>query len=739
MLKCSLVAAALIALPALALAEGNPPAEQSPEAALQAALTEATASGVAHKAEAVRISGLLNAASTMLDTDAEDPKRVAAVKRLVADKDTRVLGLAKVGSRARSTAVRLAVLNAVSDWDTPAALSILEERAGAIGETLPVREVAIHAIRDRGDTEAAIFLYALANDQRIDPPARALALEALDSHFSAFMAERSRPAGGGTTFGLNVATGGNALTGAILLNSVGIWGQSESAPGIGSFSGLLIGASTAQWYGQSNPVSTGGGLAYSSNVTWGLVGGLLATDAIYGRQEGKAVKNTSALFRSIGVGVGAATGYTRMKTSPTPEQVWRINGAGFLGAQLGRSATRFGQSFGAIEYDCYLRTDAEVKACESSEIIDIRAKQRGRSAGILLGSGMGLAAGSLTQNHWAPNGEQALFAGVIGLEAMTASAMVPLIIDRPELVGPFMDLGFFTGVTAGLIGGHFQPMSVNQTALVGYGAVFGNLLATSATMIPNQPASTQTRASIILPSGLAGAALGGVLYPAIEPTPGDWAMVNVGTVLSAIHLGTGVFLLGEKRFHSETQAGNVIATGTILASGGFMAAAAHFDPQPIDAMFMATAATWGGFYGSVGQVATDANLSPRAAVIVGTSSMDLGLATGAVILSDLTEFGPRDTMIPQLFGVAGATMGSLGVMLGTSAAQPVSIGALTGATLGLGIGAVVAPKLNLGTGIGLFDGIPGPKLPGHWSFLALPAMQENGDMGAAMVLEAQGL
>jgi hypothetical protein len=54
-----------------------------------------------------------------------------------------------------------------------------------------------------------------------------------------------------------------------------------------------------------------------------------------------------------------------------------------------------------------------------------------------------------------------------------------------------------------------------------------------------------------------------------------------------------------------------------LASGGFMAAAAHFDPQPIDAMFMATAATWGGFYGSVGQVATDANLSPRAAVIVG--------------------------------------------------------------------------------------------------------------------------
>jgi hypothetical protein len=80
-------------------------------------------------------------------------------------------------------------------------------------------------------------------------------------------------------------------------------------------------------------------------------------------------------------------------------------------------------------------------------------------------------------------------------------------------------------------------------------------------------------------------------------------------------------------------------------------------------------------------------------------------------------------------------------MLGTDGAQPVSIGAITGATLGLGVGAVVAPRLDLGGTESLFDLIPGPKihLPGRWSFLALPAVQQDGTLGTAMVLEARRL
>jgi hypothetical protein len=733
--------------PGLAQAEPAIPTEATPEATeltkLETARAAAMAEGKAHAAEVARISALLDAASTMLDRAAPDDSRVSAVHALVNGRDVRVLRLAHVGSQTGSASVRLAVIKEVRDWDHPSVRRLLEARAQAVMETMNVREAAILGIRDRGDTEAATFLYALATDRKLSPEARALALAALDSHFSTFIADKDRPSMGGTFVGLSSAIVGNALAGGVLLNSVGTWGKSEAAPGIGALSGTIIGASTAALYGKIKPISTGQGLGYASNVTWGLVGGVMASDAIYGDPEDESSENMAALFRTLGVGVGAYTGYRRMGRNPSPGGVWRVNGAGFLGAQLGRSMTGVGQAFGGDEsFQCDDRTEAEREACYTRENIQDRKLSRGRSAGMLAGSALGLAAGTLVQDTWAPDFSHAALAGVVGIETMTAMGLVPVIMGRSDLTGPAMDVGFFAGVTGGLVASQLHPVSLEQTTMIGYGALFGNVLAASASMLPTQDVSERTQASIVLPSGIAGAALGGYLYPHIRPGLGDWSMIGVGTGLSALHLASATFIIGEQGvFNNDRQAMGVIATGTTLASAGFMAAAARYDPDPIDSLFMGTAAVWGGFYGSVGQVAADSNLSPVGAVLVGTLAVDLGLGAGALILSDATPFGPRDTLVPQLFGVAGATVGSLSVMLGTDGAQPVSIAAITGATLGLGIGAVVAPSLDLNGSESVFDLIPGPKLrlPGHWNFLALPAVQQDGTLGTAMVLEARGL
>ena len=135
-------------------------------------------------------------------------------------------------------------------------------------------------------------------------------------------------------------------------------------------------------------------------------------------------------------------------------------------------------------------------------------------------------------------------------------------------------------------------------------------------------------------------------------------MVGVGTALSGIHIGSATYIIEQTGgFKSDSQPAGAVITGTALAGAGFMAAAARWDPEPSDSLFMGTSAAWGAFYGSLGQVALDARLSPVARVATGTALMDVGLGVGAVIVSDATSVTPKDTLWPQLFGVAGATVG----------------------------------------------------------------------------------
>ena len=703
---------------------------------LRAALAEAQVQGASTAQELGALTALLDAASRMLDPRVQSSERAAAVEDLVGSRDPRVLRLAWVGSQVRSATVRLAVVEGVSGWDHPEVVALLEARARSAWDTKAVRLAAIRAIRDRGDDGAAAFLYALASDKTVDSDVRAAALVALDARFPEFMAGKVRPAVGGSFAGLGAAVVGNALAGGVMLNSVGIWGKAESAPEIGALSGAVIGGATAGLYARSRPITTGAGLGYASNVAWGLAGGVYADHVVFGDIDAASAENRSALFRTIGVSAGALTGVQRIGRDPDVGQVWRVNAAGLLGSQLGRATTRLGQGFASTDPRCDQASDRD--ACWSRDEARQARLERGRSAGIVIGAGLGLATGTLLNDVWAPSTEDVVFTGVVGAEATVAAAMVPSIIGREDLADSFMDVGLFAGVTGGLVASHFKPVSTQQSVMMGYGAAVGNVFGAGVTLLPAGSVSAKTRSAVVLSTGIVGTGLGGWSHEWVQPTRGDWAMVGVGTALSGINVGAVTYIVEQSDgFKNDNQPAGTVITGTTLASVGFMAAAARWDPEPSDSLFMGTSAAWGGFYGSLGQVAFDTQLSPVARVATGTALMDVGLGVGALIVSDATALSPKDTLWPQLFGVAGATMGSLGVMLGTSQAQPVAIGALSGATLGLGVGALLGPKIQSYTA-GLE--IPGAvDLPGHWHVLALPAVQENGEMGAAVGLTVMGL
>ena len=705
-------------------------------ALLRRALSQAEAEGAKRADEVATLNALLDAGSRMLDPRLEPSERVSAVDDLVGGRDLRVLRLAWVGSQVRSAAVREAVVERVATWDHPEVVALLKARALSRWETPEVRLRAVHAIRDRADDDAAMFLYTLASDKRADSDVRVAALAALEERFPDFMSGRVRPAVGGTAAGVGAAMAGNALAGGVMLNSVGIWGKASAAPEVGALSGALIGGTAAGLYARSEPISSGAGLGYASNVAWGLAAGAHMGHAAVGDGTSPSAQNLRALFRTVGVGVGAVSGYQRIGRGPSVDEVWRVNTAGFLGSQLGRASTKLGLGLSADDLACDQAPDPDGCWVRDGE----RNARHGRvqSAGIVVGAGLGLATGSLLRTAWQPSGEDAVFAGVVGAQSTVAAAMVPTIIGRDDLTGSFMDLGLFTGLTGGLAVSHFRPFSLQQSAMIGYGAAVGNVLAAGASLLPPKPVSARTRAAAVLPSGLVGAGLGGWAHDHVQPTRGDWTMVGVGTTLSGIHMGSAAYIVNQLGgFSHQAQRDGTVLTGTTLASAGFMAAAARWDPQPSDSLFMGTAAAWGAFYGSLGQVAIDAEMSNVARVATGTAFMDVGLGVGAVILSDATRVTPGDTLWPQLFGVAGATVGSLAVMLGTPQAQPVAVGALSGATVGLGLGAVLAPKVQAVTDQLEIPGVL--SLPGDWHFLALPAVQENGEMGAAVGLTVTGL
>ena len=71
-------------------------------------------------------------------------------------------------------------------------------------------------------------------------------------------------------------------------------------------------------------------------------------------------------------------------------------------------------------------------------------------------------------------------------------------------------------------------------------------------------------------------------------------------------------------------------------------------------------------------------------MITGTSNVFM--AAAAISQTDLVGLSPRATVLPQLGGVGGAVIGSLGTALFVPDPQPITTGALIGSVAGVAVG-----------------------------------------------------
>ena len=677
-------------------------------AAIQAQIAEAELAGRANQEELQALRSLLDQGALLVNPYVGLEQRRAAAEALASAPDPKAIAFLNAAARSKLFGVRNAVIKVAHKWGD-AAVPLLAERVVREAYSPANQSAALAGLAAVGSDVAGEALYSIATDQKMNSKTIEAARGTLETHFAEFLKTKGgAPKAVGDFGGMAMGVGASAVTGGVLLNAVGTWGKTEAGRTVGALGGAAIGAGTSYFYLQDNPISQGQGLRYSSNVAWGLIGSGLVNEALDVDSD-----NMRALVRVMGASGGAYSGFKAMDGNPNFGNVWETNATGVMGMIMGLSVYEL-----ATQGDYY-----------------------DPSAAVLVGASAGLGIGTLVQDAWEPSVNQAAFAGVIGAETLAIGGMADSLFgideewvyDLPPLTG---QLGF----VGGLVGAHHLDPSLNTSALMGSYALLGHLAGSSVGDFAPKYRWSDTHARVTMGAGVLGMVGGGLASRTLEPSAGDLGATALGGFVASANTGAiGIKLLSEDIVSGDTLGGTLklVFTGV---TGGLLATSDSLNLDPDLTLFMATGAGWGAYYGSLTQLVIPQDLDFEDALLVTTGLMDLGIAGTFYYGSKEGGIDPKDTFLPQLFGVAGGTLGSLTVMLANSDEQLIAGGALIGSTVGLGAGAVLAPKLNKKRGAkaaatGLKRGFD---LPGDWTVMALPSVNPDGSMGGSFQVQGLG-
>ncbi len=294
-------------------------------------------------------------------------------------------------------------------------------------------------------------------------------------------------------------------------------------------------------------------------------------------------------------------------------------------------------------------------------------------------------------------------------------------------------IGIFGGAAGGLALAQLIDPSPEQSALAAWGALLGNGLGAGVPLLAAADPDVATMS--MLPTGVVGAVAGAALAPKIPLERGDKALLAFSVPLGLLEAtAVGAWLVDRQVGLNTSQLqGLVLTTGaaTGLVVTGL---APHIDPQPLDVGFVASTTAWGAYHGSLLPIALESQGTAADLVLVSTLAADGFLVLGSVLVSPAVDFDPRRSLIPQLGGVGGATLGSLGALMFSTRGRDAARGALVGSTLGFVAGGLVesrrpAPAPRLAAYKGGVLGRVLPDLPGEWSFSVLPAPDAEGRLG----------
>lgn len=642
---------------------------------------------LAQPAEADLTGAQTTLAQVLLDDRAPTDERAEAARELGRSGTADVLWLLRAAAYDhRFPDVQHAALQAVSPSPDPEATAILALVAGDTLTDREVRRFAVEALAAHGSEPAGRALLVLAQSRHVPSALRTLARDALLDHHPDLVArEGLKPVSdviGGGSFAL--AWG---VAGGTALNAVGTWGQFDAGEVIGALGGTAIGVGGAAWAVSRTPVTTGQGLAQASGTGWGLAAGVWTTNAIYGRprflyydRSNEALldrrRNVGAAARLVGVTAGSTLGVVWLRQQPDAWDVLEVDLATYLGSAIALSGTgltlwRPGQWEREHGADTPAHWEARWRA------------SRALDGSNLVGAALGMGAGFALKNRWELDADDAAFAMVLGAEGAWVGSFLPdaVGIEDRDLKGT-VRLPWNASIALGLAVSELHPMSLQTTGVTAVTMASGNAIGAGIPLALRAD-DDRTVAQVMLPLGLAGTVGGVFAAPWFDPGPGEWSMVALSSGLSAYNVGA----IAAATDLDGAQITGLTLIGTGLGSTGALTAGHFVHPRADHMLTLGSAAAWGSFYGLLGPIAVGDQLADDYRPLVAVIGADLFVGGTAVALSDGVGLRPRSTLIPQLAGLTGATLGALGVGLVSTENEAVARGALIGATLGLGGGA----------------------------------------------------
>jgi hypothetical protein len=211
---------------------------------------------------------------------------------------------------------------------------------------------------------------------------------------------------------------------------------------------------------------------------------------------------------------------------------------------------------------------------------------------------------------------------------------------------------------------------------------------------------------------------------------------GVGLGLSIWHLETLRTIARDNDWLTYKQGNGLVQTGMGVAGLALLGTGVKYDISSADAIFLGSSAAWGAYYGALTPIALDVDeqLTGTESIAITLATSDAFLAAGTIGLLQ-NKITAEQTAIPQILGLGGATIGSLGASLFTDSSQAISGAALLGASAGL-LGGVMLERSD-SEKVALGYSMTRPKWMPSMNLQVSPYTAESGDMGMYLGVMAQ--
>lgn len=227
------------------------------------------------------------------------------------------------------------------------------ELVGALRGEMEIRQdvaqAAIETALAFSQPEISALLYAYVEDMTIPMDLRQQAMVGLETQHATWLAQQPPISlmAASDRLANNIYAASAAVTGSVLLGSVGVWGQNSASESIGYTGGALLGATSGWLVSQNQHPTLSQSALMASSVGWGLAQGQLLADGFVMNSE------LSALSRTLGISAGAGYGYWARDRQMSLSDVLETDFAGYFGAQMAVSLLDIVADQSSLQYPDY--------------------------------------------------------------------------------------------------------------------------------------------------------------------------------------------------------------------------------------------------------------------------------------------------------------------------------------------------------------------------------------------------